>query len=65
VQIGINTNWKSIAGGNHSIGVMTNGSLWTWGLNFFGQLGDGTTVNKNMPQLVGCSLIGISEWQIN
>ncbi|MBP1905617.1 alpha-tubulin suppressor-like RCC1 family protein [Paenibacillus turicensis] len=31
---------------NHSIRVKTDGSVWTWGNNAQGQLGDGTKTNK-------------------
>ena len=31
------------AGGFHSLGVKTDGSLWTWGQNYYGQLGTGTS----------------------
>jgi len=34
------------AGGYHSIAIDTNGGLWTWGLNGFGQIGDGTVGNR-------------------
>jgi alpha-tubulin suppressor-like RCC1 family protein len=42
--------WIAIsAGENHSLAVKSDGSLWAWGDNYFGQLGDGTLVNKNSP----------------
>jgi alpha-tubulin suppressor-like RCC1 family protein/outer membrane protein assembly factor BamB len=48
------------AGQRHSIAVLSNNTLWTWGLNNFGQLGDGTSgtsgtnlVFRNRPNLVG------------
>ncbi len=31
------------AGGYHSIALETDGTVWTWGWNYYGQLGDGTT----------------------
>jgi alpha-tubulin suppressor-like RCC1 family protein len=44
------TDWCQVsAGGRHSLGVRSNGTLWTWGLNGDGQLGDGTTVAKSSP----------------
>jgi hypothetical protein len=35
-----------IDNGNHTVALKTDGSLWTWGLNDFGQLGDGTDENS-------------------
>jgi alpha-tubulin suppressor-like RCC1 family protein len=44
------TTWKQVAsGGNQTAAVKTNGTLWTWGFNGNGQLGDGTTVSKSSP----------------
>lgn len=46
--------WESvIAGGYHSIGLKTDGTLWAWGSNNYGQLGDGTTIGKNTPTQIG------------
>ena len=37
VQIGTNTNWRSISCGSaHSFGIKTDGSLWGWGKNSSG-----------------------------
>jgi len=33
------------AGGSHSLGLRADGSLWAWGANFFGQLGNPTNSN--------------------
>lgn len=53
-QIGTDTNWKQIASGDlNSSAIKTNGTLWTWGLNDYGQLGDGTYVNKFIPTQIG------------
>jgi len=47
--------WTQIsAGSNHTCGVRTNGTLWCWGRNFYGQLGDGTTVGlRKLPTQIG------------
>ena len=54
------TNWVSVsAGGFHSLGVRANGTLWAWGANSYGQLGDGTTIPKSSPvSVVG----GFTDW---
>jgi alpha-tubulin suppressor-like RCC1 family protein len=53
-QIGTDTDWASIiAGGGHTVALKPDGTLWSWGYNGFGQLGDGTTVDKSTPTKIG------------
>ncbi|MBN2051560.1 MAG: hypothetical protein JW760_14000 [Spirochaetales bacterium] len=42
----------------HSLALDLNGVLWAWGSNNYGQLGDGTTVDRNMPVQVDSSVFG-------
>ena len=37
---------------HHTVAVRTDGSLWTWGMNSGGQLGDGTTTDRNEPKKI-------------
>ena len=37
------------ASSNHVLALCSDGTLATWGQNSFGQLGDGTTVNRSIP----------------
>ena len=49
------------AGGNHSLYVKSDGSLWAMGGNNYGQLGDGTTSNRNVPvQIESSGVIVVS-----
>jgi alpha-tubulin suppressor-like RCC1 family protein len=41
---------------SHSMAVKSDGSLWTWGWNQYGQLGDQTYINKLVPVQVGNEL---------
>ena len=42
-QIGTDANWKSVSSGEgHSVAIRTDGTMWAWGRNNWGQLGDGT-----------------------
>ena len=44
------TNWRQVScGSNHIACLKTDGTLWTWGLNSSGQLGDNSTVNRSSP----------------
>jgi hypothetical protein len=50
-QIGNETNWTQIrAGLAHNLALKADGSLWAWGANDFGQVGDGTT-NDFQPEI--------------
>jgi alpha-tubulin suppressor-like RCC1 family protein len=44
------TNWKQVScGGNFTAAIKTDGTLWTWGNNSNGQLGDNTGTNRLTP----------------
>jgi hypothetical protein len=47
------TGVPAVAGGEyHSLAVKFDGTAWAWGNNGFGQLGDGTTTQRNTPTRV-------------
>ena len=51
------------AGSHHSLALKADGSVWAWGRNNGGQLGDGTLVNKAAPVQVlapGSGVIAIT-----
>lgn len=66
-QVGTENNWESVsaggghndsgndlpANGGHSLAVKTDGTLWAWGSNSFGQLGLGMTDDTALPTQVG------------
>jgi hypothetical protein len=55
------TNWKQVAGGQyHTAAIKTDGTLWCWGKNDDGQLGDNTQVQKNTPVQ---TFLGGSNWK--
>jgi alpha-tubulin suppressor-like RCC1 family protein len=41
------------AEGNHTAAIKSDGTLYTWGANGSGQLGDGTTTSRSSPVLIG------------
>jgi hypothetical protein len=41
-------------GDHHTVALKADGSLWAWGYNHQGQLGDGTTVSRQVSPLVSC-----------
>jgi alpha-tubulin suppressor-like RCC1 family protein len=44
------TDWKQVScGSHHSAGIKDDGSLWLWGSNAQGQLGDNTTTRRSSP----------------
>jgi len=50
------------AGDNHSVYLKTDGTVWAWGQNNFGQLGNGTTLDSPpLVQVTGlCDAVAIS-----
>jgi Secretion system C-terminal sorting domain/Regulator of chromosome condensation (RCC1) repeat len=53
-QIGTATDWHSITSSQQDFYVIkNNGTLWAWGRNAYGELGDGTTVAKYVPTQIG------------
>jgi alpha-tubulin suppressor-like RCC1 family protein len=56
VQVGALTTWFRVATSSAlTVATKTDGTLWTWGTNAYGQLGDNTTVNKSSPVQIGAS----------
>jgi len=46
--------WQQVAAGiDHSVAIKSNGTLWAWGRNQGGQLGDGTNTDRNAPVQIG------------
>jgi alpha-tubulin suppressor-like RCC1 family protein len=45
IQVGVDADWRAIsAGGAHSVVLKADGTLWSWGANDYGQLGNGVAV---------------------
>jgi alpha-tubulin suppressor-like RCC1 family protein len=54
VQVGSARDWAAVSAGYyHTLALKMDGSLWAWGNNGFGRLGDGTDTNKNTPIQIG------------
>lgn len=47
------TDARLSAGAHHSLAIKPDGSLWAWGHNGSGQLGDGTTAGQFYPKRIG------------
>ena len=59
-QITPDTNWSDVrasvnatVANGFTFAEKTNGTLWSWGGNAFGQLGDGTLITRSSPVQVG------------
>jgi alpha-tubulin suppressor-like RCC1 family protein len=44
--------WTFSAGGQHTLAIKTDGTLWAWGYNANSRLGLGDTTNRNLPTQV-------------
>jgi alpha-tubulin suppressor-like RCC1 family protein len=49
-----NDSWKTVrAGSQYTCAIRTDSTLWCWGANFHGQLGDGTITDRSTPVQIG------------
>ena len=57
LQVGSDADWKYVStGNNHTVAIKNNGSLWAWGGNMSGQLGQGnaiSSIGSNVPVQIG------------
>ncbi len=51
---------KIAAGSTHTLAIRNNGTLWTWGKNDLGQLGDGTHTSHSSPKQLGTATNWVS-----
>src|SRR5664279_115331 len=57
-NVGYLNSITAIMGGEvHNVAVKSDGSVWAWGQNAFGQLGDGTTNDESFPVQVGLGCV--------
>ena len=53
-QIGTDKDWASVSlSSAEAVAIKNDGSLWAWGHNKEGQLGDGTTLTRSSPVRIG------------
>ena len=54
VQVGFVQLWKTVSAGFlHVLAIKPDGTLWAWGANAYGQLGDGTQNSRLSPVQIG------------
>ncbi len=61
------TGWTTVSGGSGYTSALHDGSLWAWGADGFGELGDGTIKHKITPVLISrppaASTALVSPWR--
>jgi alpha-tubulin suppressor-like RCC1 family protein len=59
VQVGALTSWSVVSAGSYGCtALQSDGSLWTWGRNASGQLGQNNTISRSSPVQVGA----LTDW---
>src|SRR5947208_1686488 len=53
------------AGQYHSLATRNNGTVWAWGHNSGGQLGDGTTTNSSTPLPVLTGIVSVAAGRLH
>ena len=62
VPVAPGTSWRQVALSlrGHTLAIRSDGTLWAWGINQYGQLGDGTTTSRLLPTQVGTATTWVS-----
>ena len=56
-QVKPGTKFARVAAGNaHTMAVDNDGSIWAWGMNYTGELGDGTKTDRNVPVKINAKI---------
>jgi alpha-tubulin suppressor-like RCC1 family protein len=63
-QVGTDTDWAQVsAGDTHSLAVKTDGTLWGWGNDVYGQTGSGCSLGGTCPEILVPTQIGsATDW---
>ncbi len=55
IQVGLNSDWSNVVlGGNHTIVISESQNIFSCGYNLYGQIGDGTNVDKSTLTQINC-----------
>jgi alpha-tubulin suppressor-like RCC1 family protein len=66
VKVGSLSNVRAIAAGaRHCLALKTDGTVWAWGYNSAGQIGDGTKTIRPSPVRVATGVIAIAAGEIH
>lgn len=61
--IGTDDDWASVSAGfTHTMAIKKDGSLWGWGDNWFGQLGNGESGNAHIINLTPINIGALHKW---
>ena len=61
--VGLNNVTDLSAGGSHTLARRSDGTVWAWGRNDYGQLGDGTKTELYTGRAIPAQVIGLSNVQ--
>jgi alpha-tubulin suppressor-like RCC1 family protein len=56
----LDLDWDMVVTTKHTVARKSNGTLWSWGYNYYGQLGLGDMINRTTPSQIGSA----SDWSI-
>ena len=58
------TGWVQVsAGGYHTAAIRNDGTLWVWGDNIIGQIGDNTNIDRLTPRQISVGITGLNNWR--